>query len=97
MATIRYLPEARDDLDAAYTEYEARAAGLGDRFLDALHRTAAQLETFPAMYGEVAPNIRAALLRRFPYVAYYRIEGEEVIVIAIGPGREDSAVWQGRG
>jgi hypothetical protein len=33
---VVYLPEAQDDIDAAYAEYEQRLTGLGERFLDAL-------------------------------------------------------------
>ena len=33
---VVYLPEAQDDVDAAYAAYEQRLAGLGNRFLAAL-------------------------------------------------------------
>jgi plasmid stabilization system protein ParE len=33
---VVYLPQALDDIDAAYNDHERRSMGLGDRFLDAL-------------------------------------------------------------
>ncbi len=66
MATAIYLPEARDDIDAAYTYYETLRVGLGERFLAALARTVGFIEWMPQGYGEVADGIRAAVLRRFP-------------------------------
>jgi hypothetical protein len=36
MAPVVYTPEARDDIDTAYADYESKYLGLGDRFLDAL-------------------------------------------------------------
>lgn len=91
-----YLPEARDDIDVAYATYEARLIGLGDRFLNALRRAIEVIENNPQLYGEVAPDIRAAVLRRFPQVVYYREESGQVLVIAVRHGRDDPAIWQGR-
>ena len=91
-----YLPEAADDLTTAYTDYEARSAGLGDRFLEAVRRSVSLIEANPALYGEVAPGIRACLTRRFPFVIYFRPGPTEVVVIAVRHGRDDPAIWQGR-
>lgn len=49
-----YLPEARDNIDEAYTHYQNRSAGLGERFLTSLQRTIGQVETSPQLYGEMA-------------------------------------------
>ena len=39
------------------------------------------------MYGEVAAGVRATPLRHFPYVAYYRIDGDRVVILSITHGR----------
>jgi plasmid stabilization system protein ParE len=91
-----YLPEARDDIDAAYTHYQTRSAGLGERFLASLQRTSGLVEANPLLYGEVAPGIRAAPLRRFPYLVYYRELPHQVIVIGVRHGRDDPSIWQAR-
>jgi toxin ParE1/3/4 len=91
-----YLPEARDDIDEAYASYELRQASLGDRFLGALADRIAVIEGNPKLYGEVLPGIRAALLRKFPYVVYYRDRPTQVIIIAVRHGRDDPAIWQSR-
>src|SRR5262245_9555016 len=91
-----YLPEASDDIADAHADYEARSVGLGERFLAAVHQAVAVIESSPALYGEVAPGIRACLTRRFPFVVYYREEPGQVIIIAVRHGRDDPATWQGR-
>jgi plasmid stabilization system protein ParE len=96
MPTAIYLPEAQDDIDTAYIDYQSRSAGLGDRFLEAVRRAISLIEGNPALYGEVAPGIRAGLVRRFPFVVYYRDEPTQLVVIAIRHGRDDPAIWQGR-
>jgi plasmid stabilization system protein ParE len=96
MPTAIYLPEARDDIEAAYTDYEAQSTGLGERFLEAVAKAVQLIEANPVLYGEVAQGIRAAMTRRFPFVVYYREETTQIVIIAVRHGRDDPSVWQGR-
>jgi len=41
-------------------------------------------------------SIRRALLRRFPYVVYFAIEADIVVVVAVLPASRDPAEWQRR-
>ncbi|MCI0460959.1 MAG: type II toxin-antitoxin system RelE/ParE family toxin [Gemmataceae bacterium] len=93
---VVYLPEAQDDIDAAYAYYEQCLAGLGDRFLEALRDCVSRIADAPEMYGIVYQDIRAAPLRRFPYVVYYRVEPDRILVIAVQHGRRSWKGWQGR-
>lgn len=93
---VAYLPEARDDVDVAYTQYESRSPGLGDQLLEALRERLAQIADSPELYGVVHQDVRAAPLRQFPYVVYYRAETDRVLVIAVQHGRRKSSTWQGR-
>jgi plasmid stabilization system protein ParE len=93
---VAYLPEARDDIDAAYTEYEQRRAGLGDQFLEAVREQVDRIQANPVLYGVVHQDVRAAPLRRFPHVVYYRAEPTRVLVIAVQHGRRGSRAWQSR-
>ena len=91
-----YLPEARDDIDAAYIQYETRQMGLGDRFVDELRRVVGLIEGNPFLYSEVFDEVRAAMLRRFPYVIYYRVQPGLFLVLAVRHGRDNPAIWQAR-
>ncbi len=97
MPQIIYLAEAADDVAEAVTHYESRSVGLGNRFLDAVHRAVALIEWSPRLYGEVIAGIRACPTKRFPFVVYYRDEPQQLIVIAVRHGRDDPAIWQRRG
>lgn len=96
MIPSTYLPEARDDIDEAYSYYESIRVGLGDRFLAALARRIEQVENSPALFGEVLPGIRAVLLKKFPYVLYFRPDPAPLTIIAVRHGRENPRVWQRR-
>jgi plasmid stabilization system protein ParE len=93
---VVYLPEAQDDIDAAYAAYEQRRAGLGDQFLDALRDQVSRLQDNPALYGVLYQDARAAPLRRFPYVVYSRAEANRILIIAVQHGRRSSRAWRGR-
>jgi plasmid stabilization system protein ParE len=93
---VAHLPEAQDDVDEAYAGYEQRAAGLGERFLEVLRDQFDQIQANPELYGVLHRDVRAAPLRRFPYVVYYRVETDRILVVAVQHGRRSSRAWQGR-
>ena len=93
---VVYLPDAQRDVDAAYSAFEQRRVGLGDRFLEAVRDQADTISANPALYGVLHEDVRAALLRRFPYVIYYRAEADKVVILAVVHGRRSSRAWQDR-
>jgi hypothetical protein len=51
----------------------------------------------PEIHGIVWRNVRAARLRRFTYVVYYRLHEDRLEGFGRGPGsNRDAAVWQSR-
>lgn len=89
-------PEAIRDAEEARDYLEAEQLGLGEDFLNRLDESLARLSEMPEMYGLVGRNLRAARLRRFTYVVYYRVHSDRIEVIAILHGRRDPSVWQSR-
>jgi plasmid stabilization system protein ParE len=95
-APVIYLPEAQTDVDAAYATYEQRRAGLGDRFLDQLRRRVEVISDNSEMYAVLRDEVRAAALRRFPYVVYYRFEAGTVFILAVLHAHRDPQTWMSR-
>jgi plasmid stabilization system protein ParE len=95
-APVIYLPEAQTDVDEIYAAYEQRAAGLGERFLEQLQKCTATVSSNPLLYAVLRDNVRAALLRKFPYVVYYRFEAGVVYILAVLRGGRDPQVWMKR-
>jgi toxin ParE1/3/4 len=94
---VVYLPEAEDDIDAAYRHYEEdERAGLGEDFLDVLREAIDRISEHPGLYAIWRRNIRAVPLRRFPYVLYYCDRGADILVIAVQHGRRSARSWRGR-
>lgn len=88
-AFVRKLAE--DDPAEAQDWDEAQSAGLGLASHCELGVTLARLEHSPlagtAIYGEV----RRVLLWRFPYLIWYRVDGQAVTVLACTHGKRSSA------
>ena len=93
---VAYLPEARDDIDDAYVVYEARFAGLGDRLLKSVRRCVERVAQSPHLYAVVEADVRAAPIKRFPHLVFYRIEGERILVVAVQHGRRSWQAWRER-
>lgn len=98
-ATTRRLvvtPAAAADLASAHDWYEAQTTGLGAEFLRAVDAVFAAIQRAPAMFPAVHRETRRALLRRFPYGAFFVEAGDEVIVLAVVHSRRHPGVWQSR-
>ena len=91
-----YLPPAEDDIAAAHAAYEGQQAGLGDRFLEAVRDQVDRIRSNPQLYGAYRRDVRAAPLRGFPYVVYYRNRGTDVLIIAVQHGRRSNRAWRDR-
>jgi toxin ParE1/3/4 len=89
-------PQATRDTEEARDYFDSRQAGLGQVFLDRLTESLARISAMPEMYGVVARNVRAARLRKFTYVVYYRVHADRVEVLAVLHGSRDASAWQAR-
>ena len=90
-------PEADADVEAVFGWYENEEAGLGLGFLEELRAVYGRIVDGPLKYRDLRVGIRHALLRRFPYVVYFAVEGSTVVVLAVLHAHRDPAAWQRRG
>ncbi len=91
-----YLPEADDDIYATYAYYERQLSGLGDEFLAAVREAVARIADNPQLYAVYSRDIRAAPVRRFPFVIYFRDRGTDVLIVAVQHGRRGTRAWSER-
>ena len=75
--------EAEDDILNAYLWYEQQRPGLGKEFTDALEHSFLSIQSNPETYGFRKKNVRGHLVKRFPYLILFLIEGIDVRVISI--------------
>ena len=93
---VRLRPEAELDLADAAFWYEAQQNGLGRQFLGEALAVFAALADSPHLHPVVHRNTRRALLRRFPFGVYYRIEAATIVVVADMHGSRNPNRWKQR-
>ena len=84
------------DLAAIEDWYEGQEAGLGAEFRKAVDELVDRIGETPLAYPERYRGNRRAILRRFPYVVWYRIAGDSAIVLACVHGRRDPRLARAR-
>jgi plasmid stabilization system protein ParE len=77
------------DVAAAQIWYETQRSGLGAEFHFEVSQIFARLTETPLIYSAVYQDVRRAVVRRFPYLIWYRVPGKEVTVLACTHGRQD--------
>lgn len=96
MRRVGFRPAASADVEAAHAWYEEQRPGLGEEFLAAVDAAVASILTFPEANPVVHRGARRFLLERFPYGLYYRLSGEQVIIVACLHAARDPRVWRSR-
>lgn len=94
---VRLRPDAEQDLADAAVWYEERLSGLGHQFLDEVLAVLTSLAESPLRYPVVHRDTRRALIHRFPFGIYYRIETGTIVIIAVLHGSRDPRRWKTRG
>jgi len=88
-----YRRKVGRDLASAYGWYEEQRAGLGEEFLAAVDASFEAIEEFPEMFARVHGEIRRAVVSRFPYAVFYRIEPKRLVVLAVLHMARDPKLW----
>lgn len=81
------------DLAGAYRWYEDQRAGLGEEFLGAVEASFDAIQELPEMFTRVHGEVRRAVVSRFPYAVFYRLEPKQVVILAVLHMARDPKLW----
>lgn len=88
---------AQDDANAAIDWYIGEGAYIAaDDFANALEQGFGLLSSFPYLGGQAAHNTRMLALRSFPYSVIYRIQNNEIRIVAVAHHSRRPRYWSGR-
>ena len=96
MTRIVFLVPAEEEMLEAAEYYESQRRGLGRAFLAEIHRTVDRIVENPRIGQAVRQGIRRRLLRRFPFGILYRVDPEEIVIIAVMHLRRRPGYWSDR-
>jgi len=91
--TVRLTELAIGDLGEIRDHYHAIGEDLEYRFLDQLDRVTNRLIAFPKGAPPVDgfPGVRRARMRRFPYGVFYRLDGDDILILRVLHTRRDAS------
>ena len=89
-------PEAEADLAEAKAWYARQREGLEEQFLLCVEESLDRICRLPHAGTEVLAGVRRAIVRRFPYGIFYRVEADQIAVLAVYHSRRDPRGWQAR-
>jgi plasmid stabilization system protein ParE len=89
-------PEARAEFDDAFDWYEQQRPGLGVDFVTQVQEAFDRISAAPEQYAQIFHDIRRVVVRRFPYSIFYKVESQQVVVLAVFHSRRNPRIWQER-
>lgn len=96
MAEVSLHVAAEAEYEAALAWYTARSTQAAAGFEAAFERAVAFVASFPEASPLCDDRHRYCALRRYPYGLVYRVDGDQVRVVAVPHNRQLPGYWAGR-
>jgi toxin ParE1/3/4 len=80
---IEYHPAVEGELRQIRDYYNQSSAGLGNDFIAAFEKQVLEIARQPGRWMIIARDLRRCLMRRFPYIIYFRQVDPETIRITV--------------
>ena len=96
MKPARLLEQARQELRDAAEYYECRARGLGSDFTRRVDSAVLDLREHPERWPIINRSVRRRLISRFPYCLLYRVDADEIVILAVMHLRRHPNCWVSR-
>src|SRR5688572_991871 len=91
-----FRPEAEVEMEEAFTWYQSKRDGLGREFAECIQKVLDRIAANPEVHPKVYHEIREAIVRRFPYVIYYQVSGDEVVIVSVFHSKRNPDIWKKR-
>jgi plasmid stabilization system protein ParE len=88
--------EVKGEVDDACAWYERQREGLGEEFLAEVEEVLNRVQQNPEAHAVIYRGVRRALVRRFSYAVYYRLDPTRIEVIAVQHSKRDPTRWRSR-
>lgn len=96
MTPVVFHPEAEQEMLEAAIYYQSQSPGLGVDYLSEVDRGVQAISESPITWPVVKGELRRRLVRRFPFGILYRIEPDEIVIIAVAHLRRKPGYWRKR-
>jgi len=94
--TFSFHPEAELEFLEAINYYEDREPGLGYDFSIEVFNTIQNIVNYPTAWPIIEEDMRRCLVNRFPYGVIYRMEQDEIFILAVMHLHRHPDYWKKR-
>jgi toxin ParE1/3/4 len=91
-----FLDEAGAEFDEAAAWYEEKKAGLGVDFVARIQEALDRIASMPRVHPVIHENVRRAIAKKFPYIVYYEVEADQIVVVPVFHSSRDPSAWNTR-
>lgn len=94
MPSIELHPDIYHEVSEAYRWYESKTTGLGEDFLNELESAFALIVELPDTWPVLSNSFRRYLLKRFPYGIIYKINKDQIFIVAVMHLSREPYYWR---
>ncbi len=76
--------------------YGKENLGLDTEFMRCIDEAISRIQRNPEIFPIALRNARKVLVKRFPYVIYYEVGNDEIMILAVFHAKRDPIQWQKR-
>lgn len=87
---------AKGDVRSAARWYELQRPGLGREFVAEVDAALSRVAENPLQCQVLHRETRRAIVHRFPYGLFYRVEGSTIVVFCVSHLHREPASWKAR-
>lgn len=92
--TPRFIDACLAEIDEAVVWYAGQGPELPERILADLQDAVGKLAPFPQAFHMVSDPYRRVRRSKFPYALFFRVEPEEIVVVAFFHQHSDPRRWR---
>jgi plasmid stabilization system protein ParE len=96
MGNSRLVASAESELAEAVGHYSEISETLARRFIADVRHAVALIEEFPEGSPVIAEGVRKRVMFEFPYLFFYRVANEEIVILAVAHQRRRPVNWRQR-
>lgn len=91
-----FHPQFSDDVRPAAAWYDEKSIALGNRFRTAVNDRLNAIEKRPTSFGRIDGELRAAIVRGFPYIVVFEDHATQVDLLGLFHAAADPSAWRAR-
>jgi len=96
MKTVKFHPDAEDEMIQAAAYYETQQSQLGRRFLVSVQDSINRIVSNPRLYPVVDLDVRRCLTKIFPFGVLFRESPGKIVIMAVMHLHRDPDYWKNR-